>query len=153
MTLTNIDKKILKILQKNGRIANSELAQIVGLSNAACWNHTKRLIKNGYIQEINAVIDPVKIDLPVLVCVGVVLDRSTPDSFSLFEKSIKKNHSILECLLLAGEFDYRLKIRVKDIQSFNRLHAKTLLQLPGVRQLRTFFTLSEIKSSKELPIE
>lgn len=152
MNLTKTDKKILALLQKNGRMPNAELAQEVGLSNTACWNHTKQLMEKGFIKEVTAVLDPVKIDLPVLVCVGVVLDRSTPESFSEFERSVKKIPTVLECLLLAGEFDYWLKIRVKDIQSFNRLHANVLLQLPGVRQLRTFFVLSEIKDSLELPL-
>lgn len=153
MALDRIDKKILKALQTDGRIANADLAEKIGASKTACWNHTKRLMDEGYIREVRAILDPDKLGLSVLVCVGVVLDRSTPDSFAEFEQSIKKIPTILECLLLAGEFDYWLKIRVKDIQSFNRLHASALLPIPGVRQLRTFFVLSEIKNRQELQIE
>ena len=122
MKLSRVDKAILKILQKDGRIPNAELAIKSGASKTACWNHTKRLIDEGYIKAIKAVLDPEKLGLSVLVSIGVVLDRSTPESFSEFEKAVKKIPAIQECLLLAGEFDYWLRIRVKDIQSFNRLH-------------------------------
>lgn len=153
MDLDKTDKRILKILQHDGRIPNAELAEKVGVSKTACWNRMKKLIDEGYIQSIKAVLNPDKVGLPVLVAVGVVLDRSTPDSFSAFEKAVNKIPAILECSLLAGEFDYWMKIRVKNIQSFNRLHASELLLLPGVRQLRTFFTLGEIKTGGELIIE
>jgi Lrp/AsnC family transcriptional regulator, leucine-responsive regulatory protein len=151
--LERIDKKILKILQIDGRIANVDLANQVGMSKTACWNRVRRLIDHGYIRYIKAVLNPEKVGLPVLISIGVILERSTPESFADFEQAIKKIPQILECLLLAGEFDYWLKIRVKDILAYNRLYASTLLNLPGVRQLRTFFVLNEIKSSQELPLE
>jgi Lrp/AsnC family leucine-responsive transcriptional regulator len=131
MALDRIDKQVLKALQSDGRMPNADLAQQIGMSKTACWNHTKRLMEEGYIQSTRAILDPEKIGLPVLVTVGVVQ----------------------ECLLLAGECDFWLKIRVKDLQSFNRLHASTLLLLPGVRQLRTFFVLNEMKSSQDLPLD
>jgi Lrp/AsnC family transcriptional regulator, leucine-responsive regulatory protein len=153
MKLSRTDKSILKILQKDGRISNADLAEKVGSSKTACWNRMNRLMEEGYITDVKAVLDPDKLELPLLVTIGVVLDRSTPESFAEFEKEINKISVVQECLLLAGEFDYWLKIRVKDIQSFNRLHAKVLLSLPAVRQLRTFFVLNEIKSSLDLIIE
>lgn len=153
MTLDRIDKKILKALQADGRMPNAELADKIGMSKTACWNHTKRLMEEGYIRATRAILDPELLGLPVLVTVGVVLDRSTPESFAEFEDAVRKNPAVQECLLLAGEFDFWLKIRVKDIQSFNRLHANTLLLLPGVRQLRTFFVLNEVKSSQDLPLD
>jgi Lrp/AsnC family leucine-responsive transcriptional regulator len=153
MALDRIDKKILKALQSDGRMPNADLAEQIGMSKTACWNHTKRLMEEGYIQSTRAILDPEKIGLPVLVTVGVVLDRSTPASFAAFEDAVKNNPAVQECLLLAGEFDFWLKIRVKDLQSFNRLHASTLLLLPSVRQLRTFFVLNEVKSSQNLPLD
>jgi Lrp/AsnC family leucine-responsive transcriptional regulator len=153
MPIDRFDKRILKALQADGRIPNAELAEKVGMSKTACWNHTRRLMDEGYVREVRAVLDPEKLGFPVLVTVGVVLDRSTPESFAEFEQATKTINAVQECLLLAGEFDFWLKIRVKDVQSFNRLHASTLLKLPGVRQLRTFFVLDEIKSGQELPLE
>lgn len=153
MTLDRIDKKILKALQADGRTANSELADKIGISKSACWNHTKRLVDEGYIRDFKANLNAEKLGLSVVVIVGVVLDRSTPDSFKEFEKAIQKIPSVLECWLIAGEFDYWLKIRVKDIHAFNRLHASALLPIPGVRQIRTFFVLDGIKDNQSLPIE
>jgi Lrp/AsnC family leucine-responsive transcriptional regulator len=153
MALDRIDKNILKILQKNGRIPNAELAEKIKISKTACWNRTKTLMEEGYIREIRAILDPVKLELPILVTIGVVLDRSTPETFAEFEKAVSKIPMVQECLMLAGEFDYWLKIRAKDIQSFNRFHAKVVLSLPSVRQFRTFFVLAEVKNSLELIIE
>lgn len=148
--LGKLDVMILKSLQEDGRLTNADLAQKMRVSKTACWNHTKRLIDEGYIRDFKAILNPDKLGLSTLVTIGVVLDRSTPDSFKEFEMAVQKIPVVQECLLLAGEFDYWLKIRAKDLQSFNRLHAKVLLTLPGVRQLRTFFVLQEIKSSQEL---
>jgi Lrp/AsnC family leucine-responsive transcriptional regulator len=78
------------------------------------------------------------------VIVGVVLDRSTPDSFAEFEHVISTLKVVLDCQLVAGEFDYLLRVRVKDIADFNRLHASQLIALPGVRQIRTFFVMKEV---------
>ncbi|EJN07963.1 Lrp/AsnC family transcriptional regulator [Herbaspirillum sp. YR522] len=153
MTLDRLDKRILKVLQKDGRIANADLAKKVGTSTTSCWNHTRRLMDEGYVKEVRAILDPDKLGLPVLVTVGVVLDRSTPESFAEFEKAVRDIAAVQECLLLAGEFDYWIKLRVKDLQAFNRLHANVLLRLPGVRQLRSFFVLSEVKNSIELVVE
>jgi len=86
----------------------------------------------------------------VLVIVGVVLDRSTPESFSEFEKSVKDLGFILDCYLVAGEFDYILKIRVKDIKGFQKIHAEKLISIPTVRHARTFFTLKEVIDSAPL---
>lgn len=153
MSIDKTDVKILKILQHQGDIANSELADKVGVSKTACWNRTKRLRDEGYIQEIRAELDPDKLGLSVLVFVGVILERSTMNSFKLFEEAVQKIPVIIECVLLTGDFDYWMKIRVKDIQSFKRLYASTLLSLPGVQQLRSFFTLGEVKKKGGLLIE
>ena len=88
--------------------------------------------------------DPIDIELGSLVIVGVVLDRSTPESFAEFETSIVKLKMIIDCQLVAGEFDYFLKVRVKDMANFNQLYANHLLALPGVRQIRTFFVMKEV---------
>ena len=82
--------------------------------------------------------------------VGVVLDRSTPESFSAFEKAVAKLKFILDCHLVAGDFDYFLKIRVRDMVDFNRLHGSQLIALPGVRQTRTFFVMKEVVDNAPL---
>ena len=82
--------------------------------------------------------------------VGVVLDRSTPESFAEFEKSVGAMKEVLDCNLVAGDFDYLLKIRVRDMAGFNQLHGRHLIALPGVRQIRTFFVLKEVKDNAPL---
>jgi DNA-binding Lrp family transcriptional regulator len=86
------------------------------------------------------------------VMIGVVLDRSTPDSFADFEKAAQKVSGCLECHVVTGEFDYFMLVRTRDNDSFNRLHAEQLLYLPGVRQIRTFVVLKQVLSTTQLPI-
>ena len=90
--------------------------------------------------------------MTTLVIVGVVLDRSTPSDFGAFEAAALGIPGCLECHLVAGEFDYFLVLRTRDIADFNRLHADAIISLPGVRQIRTFFVLKEILSTTALPI-
>jgi Lrp/AsnC family leucine-responsive transcriptional regulator len=142
--LDRIDLKILRLLQNDGRLTNAELAQQVSVSPATCHRRTQRLFDEGFIGHVRAVVMPQKVEMGALVMVGVVLDRSTPDSFAAFEKAAAKLKSVLDCHLVAGDFDYFLKIRVRDMADFNRLHGEKLIALPGVRQTRTFFVMKEV---------
>ncbi len=142
--LDRIDLKLLRLLQRDGRAANADLAVRLNLSPATCHRRTRRLIEQGYVASIGARIAPERVGRGTLVLVGVVLDRSTPDSFSAFEKAVRALPFILDCHLVAGDFDYFLKIRVQDIAGFNRLLGEKLIALPGVRQTRTFFVMKEI---------
>lgn len=145
-----IDMKILRALQADGRLTNAELASRVNISAATCHRRTHRLLSEGYITGIKAQIAPVKVGLGALVMVGVVLDRSTPESFAAFEGAVMVMKEVLECNLVAGDFDYLLKIRVRDMADFNKLHGQQLLTLPGVRQTRTFFVMKEVKDDPTL---
>jgi len=142
--LDRIDLKMLRLLQRNGRLSNAELAQSVAVSPATCHRRTQRLFKEGFVSQVRAVVAPQKVERGALVMVGVVLDRSTPESFATFEKAIAKLKFVLDCHLVAGDFDYFLKIRVKDMADFNRIHGEQLIALPGVRQTRTFFVMKEV---------
>ncbi|MFT4021175.1 MAG: Lrp/AsnC family transcriptional regulator [Acinetobacter sp.] len=144
--LTTLELKIMRALQQNGRLSNAELAKLVGISTSSCWNHTQRLFKIGAILDVRARINPNMVQRETIVLVGVVLDRSTPDSFQAFEQAAGDLQNVLECYLVAGEVDYFLKIRVKDLAAFNRFHSEKIIALPGVRQVRTFFVLNEIKT-------
>lgn len=142
--LDRIDRRILKHLQRDGRVTNAELAKAVNVSPATCHRRTQQLFDDGYINAVRAEIAPQSVNRGALVVVGVVLDRSTPESFGAFEAAITKLPFILDCHLVAGDFDYFLKIRVRDIADFNRLHGEQLIGLPGVRQTRTFFVMKEV---------
>lgn len=148
--MDKIDKKILHLLQDDGRLTNSDLAEKVNVSPATCHRRTHQLFKDGYINEVRAIISPDKVDRSALVLVGVVLDRSTKESFISFERAIQVMPFILDCYLVAGDFDYFLKVRVKDMADFNKVHSEQLLDLPSVRQLRTFFVMKEVQDNAPL---
>jgi Lrp/AsnC family transcriptional regulator, leucine-responsive regulatory protein len=142
--LDRTDIKLLRHLQANGRANNSDLAKKVNVSAATCHRRTQRLFDEGYIKSVRAEIAPERVERGALVMVGVVLDRSTPQSFADFETAIKDLSFVLDCHLVAGDFDYFLKIRVRDMTDFSRLHGEKLIELPGVRQTRTFFVMKEV---------
>ena len=142
--LDKIDKKLLQLLQSDGRMSNAELAEKINTSPATCYRRTQRLFDDNIIHEIRAHINPSAVERGALVMVGVILERSTPDSFIEFENAIVQFPFVLECYCVAGDFDYLLKIRTRDNLDFNRLHREQLLTLPNVRQLRSFFTLKEV---------
>ncbi|GAA0627705.1 Lrp/AsnC family transcriptional regulator [Thalassospira tepidiphila] len=146
-----IDFKILRLLQQDGRMGNAEIAKQVNVSAATCHRRTQKLFEEGYVKNIRAQIAPEKVDRSALVIVGVVLDRSTPESFAEFEANCRTMPFILDCHLVAGDFDYFLKIRVRDMADFNRLHGDQLIALPGVRQTRTFFVMKEVVDNAPLP--
>ena len=144
MSLNRIDKHMLRILQEDGRISNADLAHRVNVSPATCHRRTQRLFDEGYIQSVRAIVHPESVGLGAIALVGVVLDRSTPASFATFETAILKLPMVLDCHLVAGDFDYLLKIRVRDMADFNKLHGEVLIALPEVRQARTFFVMKEV---------
>lgn len=148
--LDRIDLKMLRLLQKDARLSNAELANRVGVSAATCHRRTQRLVEAGYIAAFRARLDPARIELGTLVLVGVVLDRSTPESFATFEAAVRRLKFVIDCHLVAGDFDYFLKIRVRDMADFNRLHGTQLIALPGVRQTRTFFVMKEVVDNEPL---
>ena len=148
--LDRIDRRILKLLQRDGRLSNADLAVKANVSPATCHRRTQRLFQDGFVRAVRAEVTPDRVDRGVLVLVGVVLDRSTPESFAAFEDAITALPFVLDCHLVAGDFDYFLKIRVRDISDFNRLHGSRLIALPGVRQTRTFFVMKEVVDNAPL---
>lgn len=131
-------------------MTNADLAKAANISAATCHRRTQRLFDEGYIRSVRAEIAPEKVGRGALVIVGVVLDRSTPESFAAFEAAITQLPFVLDCHLVAGDFDFFLKIRVRDMADFNRLHGEQLIALPGVRQTRTFFVMKEVVDNAPL---
>lgn len=122
----------------------------MNVSPATCHRRTQRLLETGAIRAVRAQIEPSKVDKGALVIVGVVLDRSTPESFAAFEAANLRLPFILDRHVAAGEVDYFLKIRVSGIKDFNRLHSDQLSGLPAMRRLRTFFVLKEVVDNAPL---
>ncbi len=148
--LDRIDLKILRLLQADGRLGNAEIAKRVNTSPATCHRRIQRLFAEGFVSGVRAQVSPHRVDLGTLAIVGVVLDRSTPESFGAFEAAVRAMPVILDCHIVAGDFDYFLKIRVRDMADFNKLHAEKLIALPGVRQTRTFFVMKEVVDNAPL---
>ncbi|MEM5436213.1 Lrp/AsnC family transcriptional regulator [Paraburkholderia diazotrophica] len=147
-----IDRAILKQLQQDASISNVALAAKVKLSAPACLRRVERLKEMGLIRATVALLDPKAVGAGMLVVIGVVLDRSTPETFAAFEKAAQKVSGCMECHVVTGEFDYFMLVRTRDSESFNRLHAEQLLYLPGVRQIRSFMVLKEILSTTRFPL-
>lgn len=148
--LDRADLRILRLLHAEGRLTNAELAARANVSPATCHRRTQRLFDEGYVTGVRADVAPSAVGLGALVMVGVVLDRSTPKSFAAFESAVMGLKEVLDCNLVAGDFDYLLKIRVRDMADFNKLHGQRLIALPGVRQTRTFFVMKEVKDNARL---
>jgi len=150
--ITSADRRILRVLQTEGRITNQDLAQRCGLSPSACLDRMKRLREQGYITSFVALLDPVKLDHALLIFIEVLLNRTSGDLFRQFAEAVRSKGEILECHMVAGGFDYLLKVRVKDMAAYRAFLSETLVEMPGVRETRTFAVLEEVKCTTELAI-
>jgi len=152
LEIDRTDRAILRFLQRDASVSNVTLAAKVHLSAPACLRRVERLKKLGLITGIVALLNPRALDAGMLIIIGVVLDRSTPDSFADFEKAAIKVSGCMECHVVTGEFDYFMLLRTRDSDSFNRLHAEQLLHLPGVRQIRSFMVLKQVLSTTQFMV-
>ena len=150
--IDRIDRKILKLLQSDGRIATVDLAEKVGLSPTSTSDRMKRLQREGYIAGFGARLDPHRIGLELLVFVEVSLDKTTPDVFEKFAAAVRRAPEVLECHMVAGGFDYLVKTRVADMAAYRRFLGEILLALPGVKETRTYAVMEEVKSDGMLPV-
>ena len=150
--LDKIDRRILAELQLDGRITNAELAQRVGLAPTSMSDRFRRLQKNGYILGFSARLDPHQLGFGLLVFVEVMLDKTTPDVFARFAQAVRKAPEVLECHMVAGGFDYLVKARLADMNTYRRFLGEVLLALPGVRETRTYAVMEEVKNDGPLPL-
>lgn len=148
--LDRIDRKILSILQEDGRIANLKLAEAVALSPTAVLARVQRLTREGYILGYEARLNPLKLGAAMLVFVEVLLDRTTPNVFDQFKAAVQVYPEIMECHMVAGGFDYLLKTRMADMLAYRNFAGTVLWQLPGVRETRTYAVMEEVKNSTHL---
>ncbi|QCK85140.1 winged helix-turn-helix transcriptional regulator [Phreatobacter aquaticus] len=150
--IDNLDRRILRLLQEDGRIATVELAEKVGLSPTATSERVKRLTRDGVIAGYGARLDPQKLGRGFLVFVEVTLDKTTPDVFDRFALAVARAPDVLECHLVAGGFDYLIKTRVADMAAYRSFLGEVLLSLPGVRETRTYAVMEEVKATSSLPV-
>src|SRR6478735_6669691 len=150
--LDRIDLRILDVLQRDGRIANLKLAEVVALSPTAVLARVQRLTRDGYIVGYEARLDPAKLGAGMLVFVEVLLDRTVHDVMDNFKAAVQVRPEILECHLVAGGFDYLLKTRVADMPAYREFIGSVIWTLPGVRETRTYAVMEEVKSDGALPV-
>ena len=149
--LDRINRKILSILQEDGRIANLKLAEAVALSPTAVLARVQRLTRDGFILGYEARLNPLKLGAGMLVFVEVLLDRTTPNVFDQFKAAVQVHPEIMECHMVAGGFDYLLKTRSADMNAYRVFAGNVLWQLPGVRETRTYAVMEEeVKHSNHL---
>ena len=150
--LDKLDRRVMSVLQQDGRIALVDLANRIGLSPTATTERVKRLTREGYILGYSARLDPEKLQLGLLVFIEVKLDRTTPDVFERFAQAVRRAPEVLECHMVAGGFDYLVKTRVADMAAYRRFLGEVLLALPGVRETHTYAVMEEVKKTDFLPI-
>ena len=150
--IDNIDIRILKILQKTGRMTNLDLSEEINLSSSACHRRVSRLEADKIIKHYVAILDPIKIGLSTTVFVEITLNGQTDEVLDKFEEEIKKIPNVLECNLMAGSADYLLKVVAKDTDDFAKIHRESLSRLPGVAQIQSSFSLKTVFRGTGFPV-
>ncbi|GAB2908789.1 Lrp/AsnC ligand binding domain-containing protein [Rheinheimera gaetbuli] len=150
--LDRIDISILDTLQRDGRIANVDLAKKVNLSASPCIDRVKRLEKEGYIEGYGARLNAGKMGLGTAAFIQVTLDRTTSEVFDQFRDAVVKIPQVAECHMVAGGFDYLLKLRLPSMDAYRSILAM-IVDLPGVAQTHTYVVIEQVKSDTGLPVK
>jgi Lrp/AsnC family leucine-responsive transcriptional regulator len=152
MTLDNIDRRILEILQDNARISNQELADEVGLSPSPCLRRVKLLESSGIVRNYAALLDPAAVGQALQAIVEVRLEHQTSASVARFEKEVLKYPQVLECYLLAGDWDYVLRVVARDLDDFREFCVNSLAKIAGVSNVKSNICMKQVKYSTALPL-
>ncbi|GAA0767248.1 MAG: Lrp/AsnC ligand binding domain-containing protein [Brevundimonas sp.] len=150
--LDDADRRILRVLQQDGRITNQDLAAACNMSASSCFERVRRLRERGVITGYTALIDPKFAERELLIFIEVLLDRTTSDIFDQFAERIRRSPEVLECHMVAGGFDYLVKVRMRDMAAYRVFLADTLIVMPGVRETRTYAVMEEVKDTSVLPL-
>ena len=152
MKLDRYDTLILDALQKNGRISNVQLANLVNLSESACLRRVRSLEDSGIIDRYAALVSQPKVGLSGNVFVHIGLHREEESELAAFEEAVRNIPEVMECYLMTGEFDYLLRVVVSDMADFERLHRDALTRLPGVARVNSSFAIRTVQKKTELPL-
>jgi DNA-binding Lrp family transcriptional regulator len=152
MNIDPIDRSILSALQRNGRLSNVQLADRVGLSESACLRRVKMLEESGTIDRYVMLVNPEAVGKSGTVFVRLTLEGQQADKLAEFEQGVRQVSEVMECYLISGDFDYLLRISVRDNVDYMRVHEK-LTGLPGVLRVQSSFALRTVHSSTEIPLE
>lgn len=152
MELDEIDRHILQLLQRDGRLQNVELAKQVGLSPSPCLRRVRRLEEAGVITRYAALLDPAKMELGMTVFARVWLTGQDEDTINPFIEAIRKIPEVVECHLMAGDCDFLLRVLASDLEDYRRLQIEHLGRIKGVRNIKTDIPMQKVKQSAEVPV-
>jgi Lrp/AsnC family leucine-responsive transcriptional regulator len=152
-TLDKIDVEILKCLQVDSSLSNVELAEKVCLSPSPCARRVKILKDNGYFRGWVTLLDPEKIGLPVNVFIQVRLSHQIKRNLQQFEKEVAKWPEVMECYLMTGDYDYLMRVVVPDLQAYQHFLDTRLTLVKGVDNIRSSFSLKQVRYKTELPLD
>jgi len=152
LKISKIDRNILRILQKDGRISYTDLAREVGLSVTPCIERVKRLEKNGYIEGYSATLNPELLDAGLVVFVQIRLNHTSQENFEEFRDSVMSLENVQSCFLVSGNYDYLLKARVADMSAYRELLGNSILKLPAVQESTSYVVMEELKETMKVPI-
>jgi Lrp/AsnC family leucine-responsive transcriptional regulator len=153
MNLDNYDKRILEVLQQEGRISNQELADRIGLSPSPCLRRVRALEQAGIIAGYRAMLDARRLGLNLIAFVSISMDRHTPERFTNFDRIVAGLPEVLECSLITGrDADYQLKIVVRDMDAYQDLLLNTLTRIEGVSGVHSSFVLRQVIERTALPV-
>ena len=150
--LDRIDHKILRQLQDNGRLSNADLARSVNLSPTPCLERVRRLEADGYILDYVALLNPQKLGAGVVSFIQVLLDRTNPDVFERFKEQIGLCPEVMECHMVAGGFDYLLKVRTSSMIEYRDFLGETLARMSDIKQTHTYVVMEEVKATHSITV-
>lgn len=149
--LDRIDRAILSVLQQEGRISNVDLSQRVHLSPSPCLERVRRLEAEGYIEGYSAILNAQFLGLSKVAFIQVTLDHTTPDVFNKFKAAVAESPYVVECHMVAGGFDYFIKVRFDDMDNYRQV-LEQVVKLPHVSQTHTYVVIEEVKSEQGVPL-
>jgi len=144
--LDNYDRKILKLLQGDGRMTITELSDQIGLSKTPCLNRVKKLETKGYIRGYRAVINHELVDDNHIAFVQIKMDDTKTQALNAFNAAIKEIPEVVQCHMIASHFDYLLKVRTNNMESYRKVLGEKISALPHVQNSSTFVVMEEVKS-------
>ena len=150
--MDEIDRKIIRELQRDGSLSHAALAELVGASQAACWRRVKALEAAGVLGQIVRLVSPAALELNVNVLCQVRLKNHLPESTRQFEDFLRTHPEIMECYSMSGEWDYLLRVVTRDVEAYERFLMKALLVNPAVATAASHFALRSVKYTTALPV-
>jgi Lrp/AsnC family leucine-responsive transcriptional regulator len=145
--MDELDRKILRELQREGRISHQELGDKIGLSASPCARRIRKLEADGYITGYTAAIDETRLGFAFNVFISVRLDRQIDDRLVVFEEEVARCPEIVDCWLMTGSSDYLLRIAVRDLEEFEHFLTRRLTKLPGVASLESSIPIRRVKGT------